>query len=161
MKKFRIQFLLFMYQISQNFYRKFFKKTKRQWQFNEEQLLLFQEDTLGRTLGEFYRKHGYRMIPKLENHDVYHLLTGCSTKMQDEIAMQYLLFGNGKRTAYLLGVMLLGTFVFPEHFKMYARSFQKGRKMREFHHWDFEALLWQKFSHIQDFIASRDFPVQF
>ncbi|WP_278377454.1 hypothetical protein [Chryseobacterium arthrosphaerae] len=77
MKKIRVQFLLFVYDKTQKLYRKYFKKKKRQWQFNEKQLLEFQEDSLGRKLGEFYRKHGFSMIPKMENHDVHHLITGC------------------------------------------------------------------------------------
>lgn len=76
MKKLRVKFLLFVYDNTQKLYRKYFKKKKRQWQFNEKQLLEFHKDSLGRKLGEFYRKHGFTMIPKMENHDVHHLLTG-------------------------------------------------------------------------------------
>lgn len=141
MNEYRLKFLLFMYEISQKNYRKFFKRHKRKWEFTEEQLLLFQEDSLGRTLGEFYKKHGFRMIPQMENHDVYHLITGCSTKMVDEIKMQYLLFGNGKRSAYLLGVLLLGTAVYPEKISDYLKAYRKGRKMSAFHNWDFEKIL--------------------
>ena len=141
MNDYRLKFLLFMYEISQKNYRKFFKRHKRKWEFTEEQLLLFQEDSLGRTLGEFYKKHGFRMIPQMENHDVYHLITGCSTKMVDEIKMQYLLFGNGKCSAYLLGVLLLGTAVYPEKIADYLKAYRKGRKMSAFHNWDFEKIL--------------------
>ncbi len=80
-EKLRTKFIIFMYENSQKQYRRYFKKKKRQWQFNEEQLLSFKQDSLGRTLGEFYKKHGFRMIPKMENHDVYHLITDCSTNI--------------------------------------------------------------------------------
>ena len=161
MKKLRIHFIIFMYENSQKQYRKYFKKKKRQWQFSEEQLLSFNEDSLGRTVGEFYHNHGFRMIPKMENHDVYHLITDCSTNVQDEIAMQYLLFGNGKRSAYLLGVLALGTIVFPEYFKIYLKAFRKGQNMRTFHHIDFEELLWQNFENIKDFLKQKDTPVYY
>lgn len=150
-----------MYENSQKQYRKYFKKKKRQWQFTEEQLLSFKQDSLGRTLGEFYKKHGFRMIPKMENHDVYHLITDCSTNIQDEIAMQYLLFGNGKRSAYLLGVLALGTVIFPEYFKRYINAYKKGRRMRTFHHWDFEELLGQNFDHLKDFIRQKETSVMY
>ncbi|MCJ8154211.1 ubiquinone biosynthesis protein COQ4 [Chryseobacterium sp. SSA4.19] len=159
MKKLRTKFIIFMYENSQKQYRKYFKKKKRQWQFNEEQLLSFKEDSLGRMLGEFYYNHGFRMIPKMENHDVYHLITDFSTNIQDEIAMQYLLFGNGKRSAYLLGVLALGTIIFPEYFKTYLKAFRKGQNMRVFHHWDFERLLWQNFEHLKDFIRQKETQV--
>ncbi len=156
MKTLRVRFIIFMYESSQKQYRKYFKKKKRQWQFNEKQLLSFNEDSLGRTLGEFYYNHGFRMIPKMENHDVYHLITDFGTNIQDEIAMQYLLFGNGKRSAYLLGVLALGTMVFPEYFKTYLKAFRKGQNMKAFHHWDFEGLLWQNFDHLKDFIRQKE-----
>lgn len=103
MKKIRIQFLLFVYDNTQKLYRKYFKKKKREWAFSQQQLLAFEEDTLGRKLGEFYKKHGFIMIPKMENHDVHHLLTDCGTRFEEEIAMQFLLLGNGKMNAHLLG----------------------------------------------------------
>ncbi|MCW3161940.1 ubiquinone biosynthesis protein COQ4 [Chryseobacterium oryctis] len=156
MKKTRVQFLVFAYHNTQKLYRKYFKKKKRQWQFNEKQLLEFHTDSLGRILGEFYEKHGFRMIPKMENHDVYHLITDFGTNMQDEIAMQYLLFGNGKRSAYLLSVLVLGTIVFPEYFKDYLKAYHKGRNMKAFHNWDFEGLLWQNFEHLKSFIEQKN-----
>nr|WP_314498378.1 Coq4 family protein [uncultured Chryseobacterium sp.] len=159
MKNLRVRFIIFMYENSQKQYRKYFKKKKRQWQFNEKQLLSFDQDSLGRTLGEFYHTHGFRMIPKMENHDVYHLITGLGTNIQDEIAMQYLLFGNGKRSAYLLGVLTLGTIVFPEYYKTYLNSYRKGKDMKAFHYWDFEELLWQNFDHLRDFIRKKETSV--
>ena len=159
MKKQRTQFLVFMYENTQRQYRRFFKRGKRQWQFTEEQLLNFQEDSLGRTLGEFYQKHGFRMIPQMENHDVYHLVTNYSTKIQDEIAMQYLLFGNGKKSAYLLGVLVLGSLVFPEYYKTYAQAYRKGQSMRTFHHLDFENLLQQNFFQLKNFFEQKNTPV--
>ncbi|SMO94925.1 Coenzyme Q (ubiquinone) biosynthesis protein Coq4 [Chryseobacterium rhizoplanae] len=156
MKKIRVQFLLFVYDKTQKLYRKYFKKKKRQWQFNEKQLLEFQEDSLGRKLGEFYRKHGFSMIPKMENHDVHHLITGCGTNFEDEIAMQYLLLGNGKLNAHLLAAIVLGTVILPEYAKIYIKAYKKGQNMRAFHHWDFEGLLSQKYEHVMDFIQQKE-----
>lgn len=156
MKKIRVRFLLFVYDKTQKLYRKYFKKKKRQWQFNEQQLLSFNEDSLGRKLGEFYKRHGFTMIPKMENHDVHHLITGCGTNFEDEIAMQYLLLGNGKMNAHLLAAILLGTVILPEYSKMYLQAFRKGKNMRPFHQWDFESLLWQNFENLTDFIQQKN-----
>jgi len=159
MKKLRVRFLLFVYDKTQKLYRKYFKKKKRQWQFTEKQLLEFQEDSLGRKLGEFYRKHGFSMIPKMENHDVHHLITGCGTHFEDEITMQFLLLGNGKLNAHLLAAIVLGSLILPEYFRIYIRAYRKGKSMRPFHHWDFEALLWQNFDHLKDFIQQKNTTV--
>lgn len=161
MKKLRTKFIVWMYHQTQQVYRQFFKKHKREWQFSEEQLLAFEKDSLGRRLGEFYQHYGFRMIPKMENHDVYHLLTGYGTQVKDEIAMQYLLFGNGKRSAYLLGVLALGTLVFPEHILDFRKAYFKGKKMRKFHNLDFESLLWQNFTHLQNFIKTKQILTHF
>jgi hypothetical protein len=159
MKKIRVQFLLFVYNRTQKLYRTYFKKKKRQWQFTEKQLLEFQEDSLGRKLGEFYKKHGFTMIPKMENHDVHHLITGCGTNFEDEIAMQFLLLGNGKLNAHLLAAIVLGSIILPEYYKIYIKAYKKGQSMRPFHQWDFEALLWQNFEHLKDFIQQKNTTV--
>ncbi|GAB0156408.1 hypothetical protein CHRYSEOSP005_16730 [Chryseobacterium sp. Alg-005] len=161
MKKQRVRFLLFVYDHTQKLYRKYFKKKKRQWQFNEKQLLEFEADSLGRKLGEFYKKHGFTMIPKMENHDVHHLITGCGTNFEDEIAMQYLLLGNGKMNAHLLAAIGLGTLILPEYIGIYIQAYKKGQKMRPFYDWDFEGLLWQNFDHVKDFIFQKNTVIHF
>ena len=159
MKKLRVKFLLFVYDNTQKLYRKYFKKKKRQWQFNEKQLLAFQEDSLGRKLGEFYKRHGFTMIPKMENHDVHHLITGCGTNFEDEIAMQFLLLGNGKLNAHLIAAISLGIIILPEYYKMYFKAYKKGKSMRAFYHINFEELLWQNFDHVKDFFRQKDTSV--
>ncbi|MDO3426722.1 Coq4 family protein [Chryseobacterium sp. APV1] len=159
MKKIRVKFLLFVYNKTQKLYRTYFKKKKRQWQFTEKQLLEFQEASLGRKLGEFYKKHGFTMIPKMENHDVHHLITGCGTNFEDEIAMQFLLLGNGKLNAHLLAAIVLGSLILPEYYKLYINAYKKGQNMRPFYQWDFEALLWQNFEHLKDFIQQKNTAV--
>lgn len=159
MKNIRVQFLLVVYKMTQVVYRRSFRRKKRHWQFTAEQLLNFQEDSLGRKLGEFYRKHGFSMIPTMENHDVHHLITGCGTRFEQEIAMQYLLLGNGKLNAHLLGAVILGTLVLPEYMKLYRQSYLKGRSMRTFYHLDFEELLWHNYEHLKDFLLRKNDPV--
>jgi hypothetical protein len=159
MKKQRIQFLLFIYEKTQTLYRKYFKKKKREWQFTQQQLLAFEKDTLGRKLGEFYKKHGFTMIPKMENHDVHHLITECGTKFEEEIAMQFLLLGNGKMNAHLLAAIVLGSLVLPDYFRMYINAYKKGKNMRTFHYWNFEELLYQNFENVKDFIYQKETPV--
>lgn len=99
------------------------------------------------------------MIPKMENHDVHHLITGCGTSFEHEIAMQFLLLGNGKLNAHLLAAIILGSIILPEYYKIYINAYKKGQNMRPFHQWDFEALLWQNFEHLKDFIQQKNTTV--
>ena len=161
MKKCRVQFLLFVYEKTQFQYRRFFKRKKREWGFSTEQLMAFEKDSLGRKLGEFYLQHGLSMIPKMENHDVHHLITDYSTRFEEEIAMQFLLLGNGKLNAHLLAAIGLGSIFLPEYFPMYYKAYKKGKQMRAFYKWDFKELLNQNFTHIKDFIYQKENPVLF
>ena len=74
MKNLRLKFLLFIYQVSQKHYRLIFKRKKRKWVFTEEQLLLFKDDSLGKTLGEFYKKHGFQNLYLTNEYSLYPLL---------------------------------------------------------------------------------------
>jgi len=88
----------------------------------------------------------------VERHDVYHLLTGCSTAVEDEIAQQYLCLGNGKRSPYLIGVIILGALILPEYAPLYYRSFLRGKKAPPFYDWDFKSLLNDDFESLRDSI---------
>ena len=137
----RVKFLLFLFKFSQSIYRRVFKWHKDPWNSTEEQLLKLPEHSLGKALGLFYQQHNIKSMPKFENHDVYHILTGIGLKMHDEIALQYLLIGNGKVSLYLLGTIFLGTAILPEHHAYYRAAFLKGRRMPSFHHLNFKPLL--------------------
>ena len=95
----------------------------------------------------------------MKNHDVHHLITGCGTNFENEIAMQFLLLGNGKLNAHLLAAIVLGSLILPEYYKIYIKAYKKGQNMRPFYQWDFEALLWQNFEHLKDFIQQKNTAV--
>ncbi|WP_233581809.1 ubiquinone biosynthesis protein COQ4 [Flavobacterium macacae] len=98
-----------LYEISKKPYQKFFKKNQP-WNISQQEFLHYPEETLGFHLGCFLLKHNFDIQPKLEDHDVVHVLTNTGISVPEEIGMQYLLFGNGKRSLYLYMVMLTGTF---------------------------------------------------
>ena len=77
----------------------------------------------------------------MERHDAYHIVTGYKSKVQDEIALQYLCYGNGKRSIYLFGVIIIGTFLLPDYLNYYHKSYQIGKNANPFYDLDFENLL--------------------
>ncbi|MCW9038247.1 hypothetical protein, partial [Altibacter sp.] len=129
-------------------------KKKVPWEITTLQLLQLPSTTFGYRLGSFLLKNGFELLPKVERHDAYHVLTGFSTRVEDEIALQYLCFGNGKRTPYLLGVLLLGTLLLPEYVGYYLDSFRIGKQLGPFHHYDYKLLLKQSFDEFKDSIFS-------
>lgn len=155
-KSLRFYLLVFLYNHSQKLYVKLFKFRKKAWDIRQHELLLFPEATIGRELGLFYQKHQIQMMPKLENHDMFHLISETGIQPQDEIAMQFYLLGNGKISLYLLGVLVLGLIIYPEHLRYYQSHFKKGANARTYYHWQFEHLLWQNLNKTKEFINHQN-----
>src|SRR5690606_1280745 len=154
---YRLKFMLWLYDWSQIFYAQFFKRNKKAWGISKQEFLLYPEGTLGKALSEFYLSKGFSVMPKLENHDVFHIITDTGTEIQDEIAMQYLLFGNGKLSLYMFAMIGIGTFLYPEFLKYYLKSFRKGKSMARFHDIEFKEWLDTSVIYLKAGIQSRNY----
>lgn len=137
----RLKLMLSLYTWSQTRYAGLFKQKKEAWGISKTEFLHFPEGTLGRALGEFYTSKGFDVMPKIENHDVFHLITETDTNIQDEIAMQYLLMGNGKISLYLVGMIGIGSLLYLDFLRYFIRSYQKGKTMQTFYDIEFKNLL--------------------
>lgn len=137
----RKKIIVRLFELTEQFYTRHFKKNKQPWNLTRAILLDYPVDSFGNHLGRFLEANNFELIPKVERHDAYHVLTGYGTNVEDEIALQHLCFGNGKRSPYLFGVMILGTLLLPDYLSYYRRSFRRGKNAHAFHHWDFQKLL--------------------
>lgn len=149
----RKKFIYWLFEHSQRMYIKF--KNKKPWGISSQDLLNYPKDTFGYHLGAFLQKNGFELLPKVERHDAYHLLTGYGTNVEDEIALQYVCFGNGKRSAYLLGVLLIGTCILPEYYKYYQKSYKLGKSCNQFHHFKYKRLLHFQLDEIREAIFNK------
>ncbi|WP_452223735.1 hypothetical protein [Lacinutrix chionoecetis] len=147
MKKQRKQLVAWLFQVTQKIYTKYFKKNEP-WNLTKSHLLNFPKQSFGYHIGMFLKQNHFEIIPKAERHDAYHTITGYHTKEQDEIALQYLCYGNGKRSPYLYGVIIIGTLILPEYVKYYYNSYSLGKTMNPFYNLDFKSLLHTPFSTI-------------
>jgi hypothetical protein len=129
-----------MYEISKKPYQRFFKKNQP-WTIGKNELLQHKPETLGFHLGCFLIKYYFEIQPKLEDHDVIHVLTNTGVSVQEEIGMQYYLFGNGKRSLYLYLVIATGTCFYPTRFQYFKNQYLKGKKAHQFHYLDFSKML--------------------
>ncbi|MDO6598272.1 Coq4 family protein [Oceanihabitans sp. 2_MG-2023] len=139
MKK-RKQLIEWLFEKSQKIYTNIFKK-HQPWGIYKAELLTYPEASLGKHLGEFLDKNNFELISKVERHDAYHTLTGFGSKVEDEIALQCLCFGNGKRSPYLFGAIVLGVIILPEYYKYYYKSYLIGKNANSFHQYDYKKLL--------------------
>ena len=129
-----------MYELSKKPYQKFIKKGKA-WEINFPELIQLPADSLGFHLGCFLLKYNFEIQPKLEDHDVIHVLTNTGISVVEEIGMQYYLFGNGKRSLYLLLVILSGTLFYPTKLSYFKNEFSKGKQAHPFYNLDFLNIL--------------------
>jgi len=129
-----------LYDMSKKPYQKFFKKNAP-WKITKEELLLMPYETLGFHLGSFLTLHHFDMQSKLEDHDVFHVLTKTGVTVPEEIGMQYFLFGNGKRSLYLYMVMATGTLFYPDHLSYFKKQYKRGQSAFSFHSLDYSKML--------------------
>ncbi len=136
----RKKLIEWLFEKSKKIYTNLFK-SQHPWEISKKQLLTYPKNSFGKHLGLFLNENNFELIPKVERHDAYHTLTGYGTKVEDEIALQYLCYGNGKRSYYLYGVMILGTIILPDYYKYYYKSYCIGKNANSFHHFDYKELL--------------------
>lgn len=136
------------YRLSKVPYQHFLKKNAP-WSVTKEELLTYPEKTLGNDLGIFLTVNHFTMEPKLEDHDVMHILTGIGTSVKEEIAMQFYLLGNGKRSAYLFMVVLIGTLFYPFEISFFHSYYKRGRRALAFYYLDYSKLLLQPTENIR------------
>lgn len=121
-------------------YQKWLKKSMP-WPVDQDALLDFPKDSLGFHLGRFLQSHNFDIQPKLEDHDVFHVLTATGVTVPEEIGMQFYLFGNGKRSLYQFSVMCIGSLLYPDKWAYFIRQWRRGKNALCFHQLDFLKLL--------------------
>lgn len=116
-------------------------KQRLAWNLSSDDLLKYEEGSLGNTLGLFYKKEKFEPIPKAERHDVFHVLLGYSTNVIDEAAMQFFLWGNGKPSFFTVGTCLITVILFPNKLKFFVEAYRKGKYSTCIRDWNFKLLL--------------------
>ncbi|MEK8179592.1 hypothetical protein WMW71_04490 [Flavobacterium buctense] len=129
-----------MYEWSKKPYQKFFKKNEP-WNITPKELILYPQDSLGFHMGCFLLKYNFEIQPKLEDHDVIHVLTNTGVSVIEEIGMQYFLWGNGKKSAYLYMVIFIGSLFYPNRYTTFLDYFKRGKSAHQFHDLEFNKML--------------------
>lgn len=150
--KLRAKFLQWLVNNTATLYLNIFKSKKPEWTYSKTDLMSFPTGSLGKEIANFLNENNIELIPKAENHDVFHLVTGYKTTPDDEIAMQYWLVGNRKLTPYTIGTCIIGAIVMPEYWKAYIKAFKKGMKAPSIVDWDFQTLLYTNANQIKHYI---------
>ncbi len=139
---FRNKIYITLFQVSENWYRKHFKRNVIAWQVTLPYLKSLNKNLIGYKYYFFLKKNGLNMLPKLETHDMFHVLTNANTEVKTELALQYYLLGNGKRSVYQAAV-IISSICYLDQLKLFIKAYKNGKKSKPFHHLDFEKLLQQ------------------
>ena len=160
----RGKLLVQMVEIAKPIYGRFFQKSKIPWKQCKASLKKFPPKTLGNALGDFLEKENFELMPKFENHDVYHVLLNYKTTVVDEARMQFFLTGNGKYSLFLIGANLLSFIFLPEYSAEFIREFKKGKQAVSIAKWKFQHLLNEPLEVLQKIIfrqSNQDIPLVF
>lgn len=114
-----------------------FATNKTEWKLSVKDYAHFNENSLGKKLHQFYVDKDLVPIPKLENHDVYHILLEADTDTRSEILLQFFILGNGKRSKFTLLASLGSLILFPELWFDSLLAYKKGKTFEYFGHIDF------------------------
>lgn len=137
-----------MYDWSSHYYMKYFRKNNP-WTVSSKELFLYPQESIGFHLSCFHLKYNLEMKPNLEEHDVFHVLTGTGISVAEEVALQYYLLGNGKKGAFMSLAIAGGTLFYPFHIREFIQYYQRGKSAHQFYDLDFKNMLYQSVSEIQ------------
>ncbi len=137
----RERLLIMLVDWTKPYYARWFKRGREAWPYTVQKLKQFPIHSLGRELGEFLEKEGLEMMPRLEDHDVLHVLMKYKTTVVNEAKMQFFLLGNYKRSAYAFFTAIIAVLLIPEHLRGFLSEFRKGRRCARISKWDFRFLL--------------------
>lgn len=100
----------------------------------------YPKGSLGDAIQQFKNTSLLHSTSNIQTHEIYHILSGYTTDSVGEICLQYFLAGNGK-VSFFTFLLLLAPICYPEHIHLFIRAYNRGKKSREFHHWNFAHLL--------------------
>ncbi len=128
----RQRFLTRLFATTHGLYARVGKRGQDPWALDTVRLLAFPVGSLGHAVGSHLREGGFDLLPRLEDHDVFHVVTGIGASVEEEVELQWQLAGNGKRSAYCVGTALLGAAVFPEEWARFRAAWRRGAEQVPF-----------------------------
>lgn len=139
-------------EVAKPIYAFFFQRNKKPWKQNLQSLRHFPDGTLGRELARFLDQYQLKWVPLYESHDVYHLLLDFKPVLEDEVAMQFFLIGNGKWSPFVTLTAALGGLLMPDSWSAFKQAFRRGRQSACIRDWQFEHMLYESVESLKQLI---------
>lgn len=129
-----------LYQTIKIPYQFLFKK-KEPWNLKRNDFLKLPTNSLGFHYGCFLIQYGFEVQETLEEHDVFHILTKTGIEVLDEINLQFILLGNGKKSLFVLIVVSTGIVFYPHKINEFVSNYKRGKKAHQFYDLNFKKIL--------------------
>ncbi len=113
----------------------------RNWNISTAELLTFPDNSLGKVLGEFLAKDGLEPLAGAEYHDAQHVLLDYSVSFKDEVALQFFLHGNGKKSIASVSTMIGAWCILPTQWKYLRTAYEKGKQSNDISALNLKAML--------------------
>jgi hypothetical protein len=130
-------------------YRNLFKRHKTAWGENRQSLAHDPGSSIGKAMSVFLYSNEIDLEPKIENHDLFHVVLGYNTTLPEEAALHFYLIGNGKGSHYPFIAALVGFLFFPEYYDLYIDAYHRGRHCQSFVGWELKEHLSADLSQFQ------------
>jgi hypothetical protein len=121
----------------------------KNWNLSSTELLKFSEGSLGKALGEFLKKQQVELLVGAEYHDIHHVLFDYSVSFKDEIALQFFLHGNGKKSIASISTRIGAWCLLPTEWKYLKASYDRGRRCKDISVLNFKSMLHQDLTQIK------------
>lgn len=119
----------------------FLRRKRKPWSVDINDLKKMPKGSLGNDMYLFVTKNNFTTIPRAEFHDLYHVLMGFDTTMEQELAIEFAVFGNGKTSVPYWATILYSLALYPEKWEYFRKAYLFGKNAKKFHHLNFEKLL--------------------
>ncbi|TWV99811.1 hypothetical protein [Chitinophaga pinensis] len=96
------------------------------------------EGTLGKDIADCLEKHGLRLVPGFESHDMKHILLDFKMTPVGEIRLQAFMLGNGNYSPASFAIFLFGAVLLPDLWHTFYKDFLNGRKAKPISTWTIE-----------------------
>ncbi len=124
----------------------------RNWNLSTTQLLQYPEGSVGKVLGEFLKKSDVEPLAGAEYHDVQHVLFDYSISFKDEVALQFFLHGNGKRSIASVSTMIGAWIILPTQWKYLKDSYERGKNCRDLSALSLKTVLHQDYRQVKAYL---------
>lgn len=124
----------------------------KNWDISTKQLLEFPEGTLGKALGDFLQEHHVDLLKGAEYHDIQHVLLGYSISFKDEVALQFFLHGNGKKSLASLSTRIGAWLLLPTQWHYLNEAYQRGKRCKDITKLNYKALLYNDMSQLKAYL---------